>query len=138
MNTTGTPGIPGPVLAPVIALIPRTAARCPLLVTPLPDRAGLRIEGELDCATLPVLTRALASIGGGDFSVDLSGLTFTDVGGLRALVTTAGLPDGRVLTLRSAPWHVRRLLYFTGWHRTPGLRLHAPPSPWPDPPWDHF
>jgi anti-anti-sigma factor len=135
MNTTDAPGIPGPVHAPVLALIPRTAADGLLRITPLADRAGLRIEGELDYAALPALTRALASMGGGSFSVDLSGLAFVDVAGLRALVTAAaGLRDGHVLALRSVPWYVRRLLNLTGWHNTPGLRLHTPPPPWADPP----
>ncbi|MFI0422821.1 STAS domain-containing protein [Spongiactinospora sp. 9N601] len=130
-----TPGAPGPALAPVPA--PRTAADRPLRITPLADRAGLRIEGEIDHTTLPALRRALATMGGGSFSVDLSGLAFIDVGGLRALVTTAaalhGDDNGHVLTLRSAPWHVQRLLNLTGWHKAPGLHLHAPP-PGPDPP----
>ncbi|GAA0975066.1 hypothetical protein GCM10009555_032300 [Acrocarpospora macrocephala] len=137
MNTTDAPGIPGPVLAPVLALMPRTAADRLLRITPLVDRAGLRIEGELDYATLPALTRALASMGGGSFSVDLSGLAFVDVAGLRALVTAAAaLPIGHVLTLRSVPRHARRLLNLTGWHKTLGLRMYAPLPPWPDPPDD--
>jgi anti-anti-sigma regulatory factor len=95
----------------------------------------LLIEGELDRATLPTLTQALASMGGASFSVDLSGLAFTDVGGLRALVTAAAdLHDGDVLTLRSVPWHVRRVLHLTGWHNTPGLHLHAPTPLWPESP----
>ncbi|MDF5754629.1 STAS domain-containing protein [Spongiactinospora sp. TRM90649] len=122
---------------PAPALVPRTATDQLLRITPLADRAGLRIEGEVDYATLPALRRALASMGGGSFIVDLGGLAFIDVGGLRALVTTAAaLHDdgsGHVLTLRSAPWHVQRLLNITGWHKAPGLRLHAP-SPGPGPP----
>ncbi|MEU7744324.1 STAS domain-containing protein [Nonomuraea sp. NPDC049158] len=70
---------------------------------------------------------------GRGFCVDLSGLTFIDVGGLRALVSAAAaLHDGggdHVLTLRSAPPHVRRLLQLTGWYQTPGLHLQAQTHP---------
>ncbi|MDP4511660.1 STAS domain-containing protein [Nonomuraea turcica] len=115
MNTADTVG----------ALTPGTVADRLLRITPLVDRAGLRIEGELDRATLLALTGALASMaGGGSFCVDLSGLVFCDVGGLRALVTAAaGLRGGHVLTLRSPSPQVRRLLELTGWHQTAGLHL---------------
>jgi anti-anti-sigma factor len=115
MNTADTAGI----------RTPDTVADPPLRITPLFDPAGLRIEGELDYATLPALTGALVSMVRGDsFCVDLSGLVFCDVGGLRALVTVAaGMRDGHVLTLRSPSLQVRRLLQLTGWHPTAGLRL---------------
>ncbi len=106
-------------------------------ITPIVGLTGLRIEGELDYATLPALTVALASmVGRGSFCVDLSGLAFCDVGGLRALVTAAaGLSPGHVLTLRSPSPQVRRLLVLTGWHKTVGLRLQPPPHAPPAPPW---
>ncbi|MFB4274558.1 STAS domain-containing protein [Nonomuraea sp. MTCD27] len=148
MNTTDSTPAPTPVIAPVIAAVveppviaptPITSADRLLRITPLTDRAGLRIEGELDRSTLPALARALASMtnGGADFCVDLSGLTFIDTGCLRALVAAATLHDGgdhQVLILRSVPPHVRRLLELTGWHRTPGLLLQASARPgWPTP-----
>ncbi|MEV1174436.1 STAS domain-containing protein [Nonomuraea sp. NPDC049784] len=106
------------------ALTPDAVADRLPRIMPIVDLAGLQIEGELDRAALPALTRALASMAGrGSFSVDLSGLVFCDVGGLRALVTAAGLRCGHVLTLRSPPPQVRRLLELTGWHQTAGLRL---------------
>ncbi|WP_165974315.1 STAS domain-containing protein [Nonomuraea deserti] len=116
----------------MIAVAPAVAADRLLRITPLTDRAGLRIEGELDRATMPALGRALASMasGGTGFCVDLSGLAFIDVGCLRALVRAAAeLHDGdgdHVLTLRSVPSQVRRLLELTGWDQTPGLHLQAP------------
>ncbi|GAA3661766.1 hypothetical protein GCM10022224_026620 [Nonomuraea antimicrobica] len=125
MNTADTVG----------ALTPDPVADRLLRITPIVDLAGLQIEGELDRATLPALTRALASMAGrGSFSVDLGGLMFCDVGGLRALVTAAtGLRCGHVLTLRSPPPQVRRLLELTGWHQTAGLRLQASSHALPDP-----
>jgi hypothetical protein len=62
--------------------IPDTLAVRLLRITPLVDPAGLRLEGELDHATLPALTRALASMEyGSGFCVELRGLAFCDVGG---------------------------------------------------------
>ncbi|MFC4114471.1 STAS domain-containing protein [Nonomuraea zeae] len=107
-----------------------------LRITPLVELAGLRIDGELDRATLPTLPPALASMSGrGSFSLDLSGLVFCDVGGLRTLVgAAAGLRGGHVLTMRSPSPQVRRLLTLTGWHKTAGLRLQAPPRALPERP----
>ncbi|RVX40130.1 anti-anti-sigma factor [Nonomuraea polychroma] len=140
MNTTRAASTSALVIAAlierlVIALTPNTAADRLLRITPLAERAGLRIEGELDHSTLPALRRALASMtsDGAGFCVDLSGLTFIDTGCLRALVGAAAAlhDDGgdHVLTLRSAPPHMRRLLELTGWHQTPGLHLQASACP---------
>ncbi|MEV1175803.1 STAS domain-containing protein [Nonomuraea sp. NPDC049784] len=95
---------------------------------------GLRIEGELDRSTLPALTGVLTSMAGrGSFCVDLGGLPFCDVGGLRSLVTaTADMRGGHVLTLRSPSPQVRRLLILTGWHKAAGLRLQARSHALPD------
>jgi ABC-type transporter Mla MlaB component len=126
MTTMDTGGAPGPVPAPLserplTALSPDRLLR----IAPLADTRGLRIEGELDRSTLPILTRALALMTG-SFTLDLGSLTFIDVGGLRALVTTAAaLHDGHRLTLRSAPAQVRRLLDHTDWYETPGLHLQT-------------
>ncbi|GAA0975096.1 hypothetical protein GCM10009555_032380 [Acrocarpospora macrocephala] len=102
-----------------------------LRIDQLLDPPGLRIEGELDVATLPALTWALAEIAGnGDICLDLAALTFIDVGCLRVLVTTAArLADGHVLTLWSASPQLRRLLELLRWHGTPRLRLRSAPLP---------
>jgi anti-anti-sigma factor len=120
-DTVGTPDLPFMAEHPEIALTQL------LRIAPLVDAQGLRIEGELDRSTLPALVRALSSMAGrGSFCLDLSGLTFIDVGGLRALVNAAAdLHGGHVLTMRSAPAQVRRLLELIGWDETPGLRLQA-------------
>ncbi|MGP3965704.1 STAS domain-containing protein [Nonomuraea sp. 3N208] len=125
MNTGDTVG----------ALTPGTIADQFLRITPFVDLAGLRVEGELDRATLPALTGALASMTGrGSSCVDLSGLAFCDVGGLRTLVTAAAVvPGGPALTLRSPSPQARRLLELTDWHHMAGLQLQAPPQTLPDP-----
>lgn len=106
-----------------------------LRITWLADRAGLRIEGELDRAGLPALERVLASManGGAGFCVDLSGLAFIDSGCMRALVNTgAALHEGggdQILALQSVPPQMRRLFELIGWDQVPGLRLQATAYP---------
>ncbi|MEU7888008.1 STAS domain-containing protein [Microbispora bryophytorum] len=94
-------------------------------ITACADPQGFCIEGDLDRISLPALTLALASMSNSaDIHVDLSGLVFIDVGGLRALVTAAALLEGdHSLILRSAPPQTRRLLDLTGWCSAPGLTL---------------
>lgn len=101
-----------------------------LCIVQLLEPPGLRIEGELDAATLPALTWALAAItDGSTLCVDAAALTFIDVGCLRALVTTAaGLERGHVLTLRSPSPQLHRVLALTGWQEAQ-LRLANPPLP---------
>jgi anti-anti-sigma factor len=127
MNTTYIASTShAPVLEPAIEPVIEAAGRR-LRITPLLDPQGLRIEGDLDITTLPALTQALASMPSVSICIDLSGLTFIDVGGLRALVTTAARLEGEhVLTLRSASAQLRHLLDLTGWHDAPRLRLEAP------------
>ncbi|TDC03607.1 anti-sigma factor antagonist [Nonomuraea longispora] len=134
MNATYTPSATALVIDALIeqlliALSPAVATGGLLRVTPLTDRAGLWIEGELDLATLPALRRALALMAsrGTGFCVEVSGVAFIDTGCLRALVGAAAkLHDGggdHQLTLRSPPPQMRRLLKLTGWDQTPGLCL---------------
>ncbi|MEV0168791.1 STAS domain-containing protein [Nonomuraea fuscirosea] len=131
MNTTRTFELVVAVLIGrlVITFLPVTGANELLRITPLADRAGLRIEGELDCSTLPALRAALATMANGDvgFCVDLSRVAFIDTGCLRILVSAAtSLHESggdKVLTLRSVPPQMRRLLELTGWHRTLGLHV---------------
>ncbi|MEU7900773.1 STAS domain-containing protein [Nonomuraea sp. NPDC049152] len=126
MNATVNPSTPHDR-----AVEPFTINYQHLRIAQILDPPGLRIEGELDVATLPALTWALAAItGDGDIYLDLAALTFIDVGCLRALVTTAArLEDGHVLMLRSASPQLRRLLEITSWHGAPQLRLQNAPLP---------
>ncbi|MEV4091294.1 STAS domain-containing protein [Streptosporangium saharense] len=99
------------------------------------DPAGLRIEGDLDATTLSALTAALAAVTGPgeDVCLDLAAVTFIDIGALRAVITATGrLTDGHLLTLRSAPSQMRRLMEITGWGDTPGLLLQGATVPSPD------
>jgi anti-anti-sigma factor len=90
----------------------------PLLRITDNGQAGVRLDGEVDISNLhelqEVLERALAK--GSDVWLDLSGLTFIDVGGMRALyrATLQLREDGKVLTLVSPPATLRRMLAIVG------------------------
>ncbi|OHV36441.1 MULTISPECIES: STAS domain-containing protein [Pseudofrankia] len=94
----------------------------------------LSIDGDIDVSVLPALVGTLAKVahhGRGDVRVDLARLRRVDVGGLRALVASAGNlnRDGRRLVLHAvAPW-LLGLLIITGWDDAPGLRLLPGPVP---------
>ncbi|MDT3438315.1 MULTISPECIES: STAS domain-containing protein [unclassified Pseudofrankia] len=94
----------------------------------------LSIDGDIDVSVLPALVGTLAKVahhGRGDVRVDLARLRRVDVGGLRALVASAGNlnRDGRRLVLHAAaPW-LLGLLIVTGWDDAPGLRVLPGPVP---------
>jgi len=94
----------------------------------------LSIDGDIDVSVLPALVGTLAKVahhGRGDVRVDLGRLRRVDVGGLRALVASAGNlhRDGRRLVLHAvAPW-LLGLLIVTGWDDAPGLRVLPGPVP---------
>ncbi|MFC4536231.1 STAS domain-containing protein [Sphaerisporangium dianthi] len=126
MNTDDTAGTPHDTDdEPATGAVTGSGER--LRITRCLAPRGLRIAGDLDHTSTPVLSEALASMaGGGSVFVDLTGLAFIDVGGLRAIVMAAGRMEGdHVLELCSASTRVRRLLEVTGWHDAPHLGLNA-------------
>ncbi len=71
----------------------------------------LHLTGELDLATVPLLTAVLASVEGevDRVVVDCARLTFVDVTGVSSLLSAAGrFPEG--MTLREPPPPLRRLV----------------------------
>ncbi|MCF6470356.1 STAS domain-containing protein [Nonomuraea sp. MG754425] len=98
-----------------------------LRVTLVPHPFGLRITGEIDCGNRRLLADALGwalLAGSRQLRLDLSGLVFLDVAGLRLIVGTAArLSAGREVVLDPISPMVRRLLAVTGWDRAPGLRV---------------
>ncbi|NAS21058.1 STAS domain-containing protein [Herbidospora sp. NEAU-GS84] len=88
---------------------------------------GIQVEGEIDATSAADLARQLSEATGvvpGDLHVDLHGVTFIDLAGLRALVDTAkSLGDQRELVLGPVPDHVNHLMRLIGWHTAPGLRI---------------
>lgn len=91
------------------------------------EPAGIRVEGEIDATSSAELARRLFEAGqtvSGDLHVDLQGVTFIDLAGLRAVVEAAKhLGDQRELVLGPVPDHVGQLVRLIGWHTSPGLRI---------------
>jgi anti-sigma B factor antagonist len=84
-------------------------------------RRTLRLSGELDAASVPVLHRAISRICESpaeptSVTLDLSGLMFIDSTGLAEIVLTALRceHDGRELSLIRGPRAVQRLFELTG------------------------
>ena len=77
----------------------------------------VQVRGEVDRSNARLLLEALYVVAsaGDQVTVDLAGVTFIDLGGVRALVDIAALlaPD-RQLTLVSPPRLLRRILDTTG------------------------
>ncbi|MEV0378728.1 STAS domain-containing protein [Nonomuraea sp. NPDC050643] len=96
-------------------------------MTLVPHPHGLHIAGEIDYGSHHLLAGGLDGAildGRSDIRLDLSGLTFIDVAGLRLIVTTAArLSPGRRLVLAPLSPMVRRLLALTGWQHAPGLHI---------------
>jgi anti-sigma B factor antagonist len=88
--------------------------------------AHLDLAGEVDIATAPDLREALAAVAGHPLLVvDVDGVRFCGVRGLRALLATADdrAARGGALVLARTPPHLRRLMLAMG------VREHPHPVP---------
>jgi len=96
-----------------------------LTITAVAEPTGLRLTGEIDLATTTDLELALEPLlaAGDNVMLDLAGLTFIDVTGMRLLAHTALhlRSAGRQLRLLRASEHVRRLSGLLGWADLLGL-----------------
>lgn len=94
-----------------------------LTVTRTQAPAGLRLSGEIDVSNVDSVTETLAAhSNGADLHVDLSGLLFCDVSGIRALVSHAETLDGQHrLVLHGLPEQIEKVLDVVGWSELPGL-----------------
>lgn len=84
-----------------------------LTITPMTGGPGLRLIGEVDLATGPVLAAALDELvrGGGDVHLDLAELQFVDVSGASVVVAAAAaLGSGRTLVLHRPPAVLSQIL----------------------------
>lgn len=73
-------------------------------------------RGELDLAGADLARQALVELTGPNVMLDLSGLTFLDVSGLRAIVSAKQRADatGGALRIQGARGSVRRVFDLTG------------------------
>lgn len=89
------------------------------------DPRGLNVAGELDLTTAPAFARALRGRAAmnSHVDVDLQGVTFADVAGLRTVFEVAReLPSDSRLVLRSVPAGMQRILGLLGW-RDPRVQI---------------
>lgn len=88
--------------------------------------AGLRLAGEIDVTNSRALGRSLrAGFAGGDIAhLDLGGVVFSDISGIRALVMFAReLRPPRKLVLHGLPTQLESVIRVTGWADLPGLEI---------------
>jgi anti-anti-sigma factor len=96
-----------------------------LEISPLTGVAGLRLDGELDLATAPLLTEALLDLASErKVHLDLATVTFLDSSGLRGIVASARSQDGNrsVVLLNPSP-AVRRILEIAGIDKHPAVEI---------------
>ena len=90
------------------------------------DGPALVLAGEIDEFSYPDLTATLAcaaAAGHGDIHIDLGGVEYCDIAGLRAIVCATGPPGaarpGRCVVLHSVPPQLRKVLHILGWDALP-------------------
>ena len=99
-----------------------------LRITQTAAPSGLAITGEIDEATYPALVTSLHELAEGQqvLQLDLSGVSYCDLAGLRAIVRLAvddGPGPARRVLLLNVPQYIRVVLGITGWDTLPGLAL---------------
>jgi anti-anti-sigma factor len=96
-----------------------------LVVTRTLDPYGLMFSGEIDVSNCHVVAECLskAYIGDDDLHLDVSGLIFGDISGIRAFVDAAEARGERRLMLHGLPELLQTVMRVTGWADLPNLRL---------------
>lgn len=95
------------------------------------DPPRLMISGEIDVSNADAVAGALAreSTGLDELSIDLSGVLFSDLAGLRALLGAAGRLSGRsTLRLSGMPDQLRRTMELAGFKAPSNLIVTPEPS----------
>jgi anti-anti-sigma factor len=107
------PGMPGDVYADKQLVVSLTTSP-----------TGLSFAGEIDASNSHAVSTAIASaqVPDKDIHVDVEGLVFCDISGIRAFVTAAeSLPEGRRLLLHGMPAMLETVIKVVGWNRIPAL-----------------
>ena len=106
-----------------------------LVVTRTIRPAGLRLVGQVDASNVEglqnVLDGSIRADGNGHvLHVDLTRLEFSDVSGIRALVSTAERADGKFrMVLHGLPPLMGRVMNVVGWSELPSLDISEDPFP---------
>ena len=98
------------------------------MITQSSRPVGLRLNGEVDASNVEavssVLNKTLQAHEGADVHIDLTGLEFSDVSGIRALVAAAEQVDGtRRLILYGLPPLMTKVMDVVGWTDLPALTI---------------
>lgn len=98
------------------------------------DQPGLIIVGDVDESGYPLLLQSLAALDrDGDIRIDLGGIEFCDLAGLRAIVCAGRLGEedgpGRPVCLYAVPPQLRKIMQILGWEDRPGLTFDATSLP---------
>jgi anti-anti-sigma factor len=107
------PGMPGDVYADKQLVVSLTTSP-----------PGLSFAGEIDASNSHAVSAAIATarVPDQDIHVDVEGLVFCDISGIRAFVTAAeSMPDGRRLLLHGMPAMLETVIKVVGWNRIPAL-----------------
>jgi anti-anti-sigma factor len=96
-----------------------------LEISPLVGVPGVRLEGELDLATAPLLTEALLDFASErEVHLDLALLTFLDSSGLHVITALARSQNGgRSVVLVNPSTSVMRSLEITGIDQHPAVEI---------------
>jgi anti-anti-sigma regulatory factor len=90
--------------------------------TTSPD--GLSFAGEIDASNSHAVGDSIstAQMPDRDIHVEVAGLIFCDISGIRAFVSAAeALPEGRRLLLHGMPAQLETVIKVVGWNRMPSL-----------------
>jgi ABC-type transporter Mla MlaB component len=90
---------------------------------------GLALAGEIDESTYAALVSVLNDVTRDqrEVHIDLAGVVYCDLAGLRAIVRlTAGEDAGRLVQLHEVPPQLRAVLEIIGWDSIPGLAVTGP------------
>lgn len=90
----------------------------------------IRVGGELDLSTVPVLEGHLGGVldGAGDVVLDVADLDFIDSSGVRVLLSLARrIQDRGRLVIVNPPAQVRRVLDLVHAEAFPAIHIEAPP-----------
>jgi ABC-type transporter Mla MlaB component len=91
-----------------------------LRMTSIKTPPGLAIAGEIDEDTYPALVSKLEELAGfREVHINLAGVTYCDLAGLRAVIRLASAD--RRLVLHDLPPRLLTVLGIVGWDSTPGL-----------------
>ncbi|HEY0830584.1 MAG TPA: STAS domain-containing protein [Candidatus Dormibacteraeota bacterium] len=94
-----------------------------LVVTRTQEPVGLCFAGEIDCSNARAVAEFLSNgfAGADDIHLDMSGLSFCDVSGIRSLVEASESRKQGRLMLHGLPYLLQRVMTATGWANLPHL-----------------